>query len=105
MALFCPGLRAYRDSLWQVLGDLVESIAGAIAVDTRFDLGKVWAVMKPLLEPIVTPETLDMHPVTELEEHCLREKYHLLCDDQNSKDNQTSTIRYEVMPRPKLSLI
>lgn len=88
-----------------MLGDLVESIAGAIAVDTRFDLGKVWAVMKPLLEPIVTPETLDMHPVTELEEHCLREKYHLLCDDQNSKDSQTSTIRYEVLPCPKLGLI
>jgi endoribonuclease Dicer len=70
----------------QVLGDLVESIAGAVLVDTCFDLDKVWAVMKPLLEPIVTPATLDLHPVTDLEE----------IYDQHSKDGRNSTVRYEV---------
>lgn len=80
----------------QVLGDLVESIAGAILVDTCFDIDNVWAVMRPLLEPIVTPATLDMHPVTELEEFCSGEGFNLKCYDQNSKDGRASTIRYEV---------
>ncbi|KAJ7535983.1 hypothetical protein O6H91_12G052400 [Diphasiastrum complanatum] len=54
----------------KVLGDIVESIAGAILVDTGFDLEVVWTVMKPLLSPIVTPETLPLHPVRELQELC-----------------------------------
>ena len=80
----------------QVLGDLVESIAGAILVDTCFDLDKVWAVMMPLLEPIVTPATLDLHPVTDLEELCAREGYNLNFYDQHSKDKGISTVKYEV---------
>jgi endoribonuclease Dicer len=80
----------------QVLGDLVESIAGAVLVDTCFDLDKVWAVMKPLLEPIVTPATLDLHPVTDLEELCARQGYNLNFYDQHSKDGRNSTVRYEV---------
>lgn len=80
----------------QVLGDLVESIAGAILLDTCFDLDKVWAVMMPLLEPIVTPDTLDLHPVTDLEELCAREGFNLNFYDQHSKDKRTSTVKYEV---------
>ncbi|KAG0553607.1 hypothetical protein KC19_12G024900 [Ceratodon purpureus] len=80
----------------KVLGDLVESIAGAILLDTCFDLDKVWAVMMPLLEPIVTPDTLDLHPVTDLEELCAREGFNLNFYDQHSKDKRTSTVKYEI---------
>lgn len=52
----------------KVLGDLVESVAGAILVDSGFDLDKVWMIMKPLLSPIVTPSTLPLHPIRELHE-------------------------------------
>lgn len=54
----------------KVLGDLVESIAGAILIDSKFDLEQVWEIMKPLLSPIVTPETLDLHPLREISELC-----------------------------------
>ncbi|KAL1811892.1 hypothetical protein ACET3Z_021957 [Daucus carota] len=54
----------------KVLGDIVESIAGSIFLDSGHDTGVVWQVFKPLLEPMVTPETLPMHPVRELQERC-----------------------------------
>ncbi|KAM7472370.1 hypothetical protein LguiA_010553 [Lonicera macranthoides] len=54
----------------KVLGDIVESIAGAIFLDSGRDTAVVWKVFQPLLEPIVTPETLPMHPVRELQERC-----------------------------------
>lgn len=52
----------------KVLGDLVESIAGAILVDSGFDLERVWSVMERLLSPLVTPSTLPLHPIRELHE-------------------------------------
>ncbi|GAB4861487.1 Dicer-like protein 1 [Ancistrocladus abbreviatus] len=54
----------------KVLGDIVESIAGAIFLDSRRDTAAVWKVFQPLLQPMVTPETLPMHPVRELQERC-----------------------------------
>ncbi|XWS76792.1 hypothetical protein CRYUN_Cryun01aG0208300 [Craigia yunnanensis] len=54
----------------KVLGDIVESIAGAIFLDSGRDTAVVWRVFQPLLHPIVTPETLPMHPVRELQERC-----------------------------------
>ncbi|CAI0469829.1 unnamed protein product [Linum tenue] len=54
----------------KVLGDIVESIAGAIFLDSELDTGVVWKVFQPLLDPMVTPETLPMHPVRELQERC-----------------------------------
>lgn len=60
-----PGVQAPK-----VLGDLVESIAGAILIDSKFDLERVWEIMKPLLSPIVTPETLGLHPLREVSELC-----------------------------------
>ncbi|XP_057867129.2 endoribonuclease Dicer homolog 2 isoform X2 [Cryptomeria japonica] len=59
----------------KVLGDMIESIAGAIFVDSGFNTEIVWTAMKPLLEPIVTPETLCYHPVRELQELCQKENY------------------------------
>ncbi|XP_062156793.1 endoribonuclease Dicer homolog 1 [Alnus glutinosa] len=54
----------------KVLGDIVESIAGAIFLDSERDTSVVWTVFQPLLHPMVTPETLPMHPVRELQERC-----------------------------------
>ncbi|CAN4087097.1 unnamed protein product [Withania somnifera] len=54
----------------KVLGDIVESIAGAIFLDSGCNTKAVWEVFQPLLHPMVTPETLPMHPVRELQERC-----------------------------------
>ncbi|KAJ4773845.1 Endoribonuclease Dicer [Rhynchospora pubera] len=54
----------------KVLGDIVESLAGAIFLDSSLDTSVVWRVFQPLLDPMVTPETLPMHPVRELQERC-----------------------------------
>ncbi|KAL0407819.1 UNVERIFIED_CONTAM: Endoribonuclease Dicer3 [Sesamum radiatum] len=54
----------------KVLGDLVESIAGAILIDSRLNLDEVWKVFKPLLSPIVTPDKLELPPSRELMELC-----------------------------------
>ncbi|KAL0297330.1 UNVERIFIED_CONTAM: Endoribonuclease Dicer3 [Sesamum radiatum] len=54
----------------KVLGDLVESIAGAIIIDSRLNLDEVWKVFKPLLSPIVTPDKLELPPSRELMELC-----------------------------------
>ncbi|KAL5795899.1 hypothetical protein ACOSQ2_000719 [Xanthoceras sorbifolium] len=54
----------------KVLGDIIESIAGAIFLDSGRDTSVVWKVFQPLLHPMVTPETLPMHPVRELQERC-----------------------------------
>ncbi|PKA63342.1 Endoribonuclease Dicer like 3a [Apostasia shenzhenica] len=56
----------------KVLGDILESIAGAILIDTQLDLEKVWGIFKPLLSPIVTPDSLELPPFRELSELCSR---------------------------------
>ncbi|BBN17070.1 endoribonuclease Dicer [Marchantia polymorpha subsp. ruderalis] len=79
----------------KVLGDLVESLAGAVLVDTGFNLKKVWEVFEPLLQPIVTPGTLHLHPVRELVELCNREKFELLCE--TSTRGKLSLVKFTVM--------
>lgn len=54
----------------KVLGDIVESIAGSVFLDSGRNTSVVWRVFQPLLQPMVTPETLPMHPVRELQERC-----------------------------------
>ncbi|GFP81473.1 endoribonuclease dicer homolog 3 [Phtheirospermum japonicum] len=54
----------------KVLGDLVESIAGAVLVDSKLNLDIVWKVFKPLLSPIVTPDKFELAPMRELNELC-----------------------------------
>ncbi|KAL3650103.1 hypothetical protein CASFOL_006506 [Castilleja foliolosa] len=61
----------------KVLGDIVESLAGAIFVDSGYDKEIVFRSLKPLLEPLITPETLRIHPVRELTELCQKEHYKL----------------------------
>lgn len=55
-----------------MLADVIESIAGAILVDSGFDKDAVWESIRPLLEPLVTPDTIKYHPKRELEEICKR---------------------------------
>lgn len=52
------------------LGDLFESIAGAILIDTKLDVKEVWRIFEPLLSPIVTPDNLELPPFRELIELC-----------------------------------
>ncbi|KAL3645874.1 Dicer dimerization domain [Castilleja foliolosa] len=54
----------------KVLGDLVESIAGAVLIDSKLNLDIVWKVFKPLLSPIVTPDKFELPPMRELNELC-----------------------------------
>ncbi|ESQ45973.1 hypothetical protein EUTSA_v10010061mg [Eutrema salsugineum] len=54
----------------KALGDVVESIAGALLIDTRLDLDEVWRVFEPLLSPLVTPDKLQLPPYRELNELC-----------------------------------
>ncbi|KAH7533100.1 hypothetical protein FEM48_Zijuj04G0094400 [Ziziphus jujuba var. spinosa] len=52
------------------LADIVESAIGAVFIDSDSSLDIVWKVFKSLLEPIISPETIKRHPVTELYEIC-----------------------------------
>ncbi|XP_047956209.1 endoribonuclease Dicer homolog 2 isoform X1 [Salvia hispanica] len=62
-------------NLPKVLGDIIESLAGAIYVDSGHDKETVFRCMKPLLDPLVTPETLRIHPKRELIQLCQQENY------------------------------
>lgn len=78
----------------KVLGDLIESIAGAVLVDSHFDTNLVWDAMKPLLEPLVTPETIKYQPLRELQELCQNEVYkHCF---HHSLEEGTCTVKVEV---------
>lgn len=57
------------------LADLIESIAGAIYIDSKHKKEVVWRAMRRLLEPLVTPKTVEVYPVSELKEICERRKY------------------------------
>lgn len=48
----------------------MESIAGAILIDTKLNLDEVWRIFKPILSPIVTPDKLELPPLRELIELC-----------------------------------
>ncbi|KAL8107399.1 endoribonuclease Dicer homolog 3-like [Apium graveolens] len=54
----------------KALGDLVESIAGAILIDSRLNVDEVWRVYKPILSPIVTPDKFELPPLRQLVELC-----------------------------------
>ncbi|XP_072998886.1 endoribonuclease Dicer homolog 3a isoform X1 [Typha latifolia] len=67
----------------KVLGDIIESIAGAILIDTELNLTKVWEIFEPLLSPIVTPENLELPPLRELIELCSHHGYFLKTNCMN----------------------
>ncbi|XP_022864745.1 endoribonuclease Dicer homolog 2-like [Olea europaea var. sylvestris] len=59
----------------KVLGDVIESLAGAIFVDSGYNKEIVFESIRPLLEPMVTLETLRLHPVRELSELCQKQHF------------------------------
>ncbi|CAL4917739.1 unnamed protein product [Urochloa decumbens] len=65
-----PGIGLPED-----LADLIESIAGAIYLDSKHRKEVVWRSMRRLLEPLATPKTVELYPVSELKEICERRKY------------------------------
>lgn len=54
----------------KVLADIVESTIGAIFQDTNSSLDITWKVWKRLLEPLITPKTLQTRPMTKFSELC-----------------------------------
>lgn len=49
---------------------MVESIAGAMLVDTELDIENVWRIFEPLLSPIVTPVNLELPSLCKLNKLC-----------------------------------
>ncbi|KAJ6729223.1 RNASE II-LIKE 1 [Salix viminalis] len=54
----------------KALADIVEATIGAVFIDSNFSIETVWKTFKDLLEPIISQETMRLHPVTELYEAC-----------------------------------
>ncbi|XP_039045031.1 endoribonuclease Dicer homolog 2-like [Hibiscus syriacus] len=79
----------------KVLGDVMESLAGAILVDSGYDKDIVFRCIRPLLEPMITPETMTVHPVKELYDLCQKEHYELR-KRVVSRDDGVSSITIEV---------
>jgi endoribonuclease Dicer len=77
LVTFYDHVIVYLSFAVQVLGDIVESIAGAILVDAKLDLDVVWDVFRPLLSPIITPANLELPPFRELLELCSKNGYFL----------------------------
>ncbi|KAL8265490.1 hypothetical protein R6Q59_023620 [Mikania micrantha] len=75
----------------KVLGDIIESIAGAIFLDSQRNTTFVWKVFQPLLHPMVTPETLPMHPVRELQERCQQQAEGL--EYKATRDGNLATVQ------------
>ncbi|KAH0777655.1 hypothetical protein KY290_009066 [Solanum tuberosum] len=79
----------------KVLGDVIESLGGAIFVDSGFDKDTTFQCIRPLLEPLVTPQTLKPHPVRELTELCDQKGY-IKKKDVVSRENGIANFTVEV---------
>ncbi|XP_062025714.1 endoribonuclease Dicer homolog 1-like [Rosa rugosa] len=67
------------------LADVVESTIGAVFMDCN-SIEVVWHVFKGLLEPIITQETIQIHPNTQLLEMCQKNRRSLKYVDSWEKD-------------------
>ncbi|KAK7285829.1 hypothetical protein RJT34_20611 [Clitoria ternatea] len=79
----------------EVLGDVIESIAGAIFVDSGYKKEVVFDSIRPLLEPLVTPETAKRHPINELQELCSKRHYGRK-ESMKPCDNNETSVTIEV---------
>lgn len=79
----------------QVLGDIIESLAGAILVDSGYNKERVFACIRPLLEPMITPETVKHHPAKELNELIQKHNYHMKKHVSIDKGVRLTTIEVE----------
>nr|ACN27050.1 unknown [Zea mays] len=80
----------------KVLGDIVESIAGAILIDSKLDLDLVWRVFKPLLSPIVTPENLELPRFRELNEWSDKNGYFIGIKCENRGDSTMAILNLQL---------
>nr|GMD74462.1 endoribonuclease Dicer homolog 2-like [Ipomoea batatas] len=80
-----------KTSFPRVLADIIESIAGAIYLDSGFKTDIVFEKIRPLLEPMVTPESLRLNPVKELTELCQKRKYRMKEPVVIRKDGEACT--------------
>ncbi|KAI4342145.1 hypothetical protein MLD38_026801 [Melastoma candidum] len=85
----------------KVLGDVIESLAGAILVDTGYNKDRVFQSIKPLLEPLITPETVRLHPKRELSELCQKQGYNLR-KPISSRKNGLASVTVEVEAKGKI---
>ncbi|XP_049405246.1 ribonuclease 3-like protein 3 [Solanum stenotomum] len=53
----------------KTLADIVESLIGAISIDSDC-MNTTWQVVSFLLEPLTTPEKLELNPITKMYELC-----------------------------------
>ncbi|TVU03863.1 hypothetical protein EJB05_50576 [Eragrostis curvula] len=74
------------------LADLIESIAGAIYLDSRCNKEEVWRAMKRLLEPLPTSDTMECDPLTELKELCEQRSYLPPLYSTTRKDGVTTAV-------------
>lgn len=79
----------------KVLGDVIESLAGAIFVDSGFNKDIVFQSVRTLLEPLITPDTVKLHPVRELSELCDQKGY-IKKKNVVSRENGVAYITVEV---------
>ncbi|XP_010242688.1 PREDICTED: ribonuclease 3-like protein 3 [Nelumbo nucifera] len=56
----------------KVLADLVESLIGAVFLDSDYSLEKAWKVFVKLLKPLINPDKVRRDPKTMLKELCER---------------------------------
>ncbi|KAG6554942.1 hypothetical protein Mapa_003526 [Marchantia paleacea] len=61
----------------RALGDLLQTIASVVFLDSGFDIELVWKIVRPLLEPLATPLTVTLHPIKQLETLCLQRGWNL----------------------------
>ncbi|KAK9055311.1 hypothetical protein SSX86_026393 [Deinandra increscens subsp. villosa] len=80
----------------KALGDMVESIAGAVLLDTKLSLDEVWRVFERLLAPIVTPEKIELPPLRELLELCDSKGYFIKDTCTSKGDNVTAELRLQL---------
>ncbi|XP_047256670.1 endoribonuclease Dicer homolog 2-like [Capsicum annuum] len=79
----------------KVLGDVIESLAGAIFVDSGFNKDITFRSIRPLLEPLITPQTIKLQPKRELSELCDQKGY-IKKKDIVSHENGVAYITVEV---------
>ncbi|KAJ4721643.1 Endoribonuclease Dicer-like [Melia azedarach] len=66
-----------ESSFPKILGNIVESLAGAIFIDSGYNKEIVFQSISPLLEPLITSETMKLHPARELIEFCQKEHFNM----------------------------
>ncbi|MCO5573907.1 hypothetical protein L7F22_027682 [Adiantum nelumboides] len=77
-----------------VLGDILESLSGAILVDGGFKLSVVWQVFESILQPLISAHRIKFHPVRELLELCQHK--HVACKENLDKCDKQIGFTFEV---------